>query len=134
MTPQELLSKSYLALKDQGCRGAVHTSNGTECSYITDTGLRCGIGHLLTEDQAVTWQYKLGGDVAYILRNNRGDPAIPGWVEPNIELLSELQNAHDGLGDWDDPVSGFERAFKKLAKQFQLALPKGETNAQSNLG
>lgn len=115
MTPQGILDTSYKALVAQGVPARDNEGN---CKYFDkETGHRCAVGLLVTEDQA---KQLPDGNVYDILHSTCW---TPDFFREQEYLLCELQNVHDcyheqcGLSFHDY----LKKHYKHIAKRFELS-------------
>jgi len=129
LTHQEIFDK---AAKGVIAQGELSMNGGNTCLYIHERALEgrklhCGVGHLLTDDNmcqrwdAYGWTM---ADVVDILSNNRSAKAaviedmdksrLPHDAE-TLELLQEIQNAHDGSDLTGRPIVDFIEEMRCIA-------------------
>lgn len=113
MTPQQILQKSYDALKAQGYRCVY----GGKCVYSDFNGGGCAVGVLLEEDLAQNWTLKGYGAVHSILETV---PDLPEWFIQHQDLLFQMQDAHDKAKDNFVPTIATE--YNKIAKDYGVEL------------
>lgn len=134
MTPQEILNKAYLGVMRQGQPSV--SSDGRNCVYRGKNGLKCAVGHLISDEAAVDWDKNpstsLG--IGQILKYDTGNRYIEDWMEDNVGLLSNLQLAHDASVTFPNDLEGFTQNFKrrveKIAFSHGLKLPELERNME----
>jgi hypothetical protein len=123
MTPQEIFTTAYLALLDQGEKSVDEFG---ACVYRSEVGA-CAIGHLIPDDVAEHWDSLrdsyFDSSIYSIVKARKGF-GVKKWMEDNIELLSEIQSAHD-KADATDFVKSFREEMKQIADEFGLEIPDG---------
>lgn len=94
MNQQQILNKA--------CGHLAHQKRSTwsvdgQCVYLSPDGLKCTVGCLMSPEQLKQYGgYK--GYVALLESHARqgGDLDTADWLRDNIDLLTALQDAHDG--------------------------------------
>jgi hypothetical protein len=115
MTPQEIFTKSVIAMVEQGCQSKKETGLPA-CCYAGPGGLTCAVGALIDRETAKRWD-EIGGIESIVEQL----PDLPDWITENVELLDRLQMAHDQRADYFVPE--FLAAAKEIAKDFHLTMP-----------
>lgn len=132
MTPQEIFDKAFAGIVAQG-KPAFSLESG--CEYVKEDGSRCAVGVLLDEETAKSWTKGFVGsveDLMYDFQREGGTTygvTIPQWVFDNVELLEEMQVAHDQsarltyVGSPELWLGDFVDRMKTVAKTFGLKFP-----------
>jgi hypothetical protein len=118
MTPQEIFNTAYLAIVKQG-RPSTKENGG--CAYRGVKGAKCAIGHLIDDATAKRWDmYETAG----IRAVSRKAKIKPDWLDSNIALLEDLQNAHDN-SHWkgDGFMKDYKQRMSYVARQYYLTIP-----------
>lgn len=112
MTLQEIFDISVGQIIKQG--GLSKKANGM-CAYRGDGGMMCAVGALMddeTAEAADALDPLYGADVGKVVDAG----LLKGFDSEELNLMVELQDAHDGVFD----VSGFVCAAKDIAKKHRL--------------
>lgn len=124
MTPQEIFDKAYTGVIAQNCKSNDHDKK--VCFYFKDENTRCGVGHLLTEKAAKSFDnmYKRGVDssIGYILANRRSKFIEP-WMKENTILLQDIQKAHDNTIEGDFFIKTFKENMSGVRIMHNLEVP-----------
>lgn len=116
MTPQEIFNKAYLGVLRQG-----KLSQDVEgvCLYRAPRGLKCAVGHLLTDAEAEGLDDRNSplGTVS-LMRSSRASQ-LPGYFKANLDLLQDLQEAHDGSYS----IAHFRDRCALVAEDHKLEVP-----------
>lgn len=120
MTPQEIFDKVYLGLKAQGKKSMQMDGKTPRCRYHTDSGAKCAVGMLVSDEIAVHWDNNYMGIHSIVNSDVMG---VEPWMVEHVELLGKLQRMHDGLPDW----SYFEPWFTEFAYANNLKVPSDES-------
>ncbi len=131
MTRQEMFNKAYIGVILQGGPSVTSDADGSlSCAYLDgDTGRKCGVGHLLTDEELADVG-SLKGSV-FCLREEWyqiSTKPIPAWLNTShMSFLSNLQDAHDEAyyRDGADYITHFLKEMDKVAKDYELTVPKG---------
>ena len=129
MTRQEMFNKAYIGVILQGGPAVNRDARGNlACTYLNkDTGRKCGVGQLLTDEELADVGSLIGS--VFSLRDEwsqHSNKPIPDWLnEYQMSFLSNIQDAHD------DPcfrygveyLEIFKADMEKLAKKFGLTVP-----------
>ena len=110
MTPQQLFDTAYLALIVQG-RRSFDAASG-DCLYRGPDGTKCAVGHLIDDRTAAKW----AGASALAVQKP------PHWFVDNLQLLREMQEAHDFCSDTDFRAN-LTRRFAGIAADHGLQMP-----------
>lgn len=126
MTPQEIFDKAYIGVVTQGRKS---DKGHKGCSYLTEDGLKCGVGHLLDAETAKIWDKYEDSSVGTIVMRDRPDSMVPSWmkVRSNLELLNSIQRAHDNSNGDKDFVFRFKWEMDGIAKENNLTIPEMST-------
>lgn len=117
LTAQEVFDASYKAMVAQGKPSIdrVYQGGSRRCLYRGPNGLKCAVGALLTEDEAVGLDnYKPDGITVSGLYE---DGKLPARLRPHLMLLEKLQLAHDQIAfaGEDKPDAVWLDEFKRMA-------------------
>lgn len=120
MEIQLAFNKAFAGVIAQG--GLAKTAEGG-CFYEMANGRRCGVGHLLTDEQlgVVRSVNMISAPVRWLVKDGVLDSSF------GHPFFGELQAAHD---DSDD-LSDFKHKMLQLAEKFGLALPEGLSEADA---
>lgn len=88
-----------------------YNENEGQCRYHTDDGLKCAIGHILTDKD---YKSKFEGDNASIVC----DKLKLKISQNKLHFLDKLQNAHDTLYDYEGDC--FKHKLKKSFSNIHL--------------
>jgi hypothetical protein len=112
MTPQEIFTSAYLGVVNQGKQSLKADGN---CAYRGDGGLKCAVGFMIDDETAKSWD-NVGciSDVCKI-------EDVPDWVSDNIDLLDEIQSAHDNPRPWT--VNLYKTRMAGIAARHNLEVP-----------
>src|SRR6478609_2475238 len=118
LTLQQIFDDVWEYFSKEGAKLGVHsTGQVSKCAYRTPDGASCGVGCLLTEEEAHSYFWAVHnaeiadvdvGDMPVRLRTDRAD-----------EFLMDLQQAHDNAEDVED----FLRGLNQLALEWELLVP-----------
>lgn len=109
MQPQEIFDTVVRHLAVQGRRAIARQGYGG-CAYRGDNGTKCAAGVLIPDEK---YDPGMEGSNVYAVAD-RYRLALPEWFAPNVDLIFELQGAHDfGWASADDPT---EVDNEKLAR------------------
>lgn len=119
LTAQEIFNTVRDKMRAQG----EPAFEGSACRMRTTDGLRCAYGCLLTDEEVETMP-----NFGVERLHEKG--ALPERFVPHIQLLKELQNAHDGAAfgynfegmDSTKWIDRFEASLVKIANRFNLTL------------
>jgi hypothetical protein len=114
-TEQQLFDHVLQALWDQGAI-AIEAIAGGSCMYHTLEGKKCGIGHLLNEQEMKFCQPKGGSSMSIWRILNIPDAKKhmrPWWFEHSGDFFRELQGVHDNIG-----LNSFHANLMLTAKGF----------------
>lgn len=110
MDAQEIFDTTVLGLRKQG---ALAKKDGGLCLYFDErTGNRCAVGiHLTPEEygQIVRYENNMIMDIP--------TERLPERLRPHIDLLCDLQDAHDKSED----VDGFLEGAREVAESFGVS-------------
>jgi hypothetical protein len=120
MKPQEIFDTVSKHLFDQGKRSL----DNIHCRYYADDGLKCAVGILIPEDQYFEDMDKGNKSIKRLLLEYADK--FPKWMHENVELLCDLQNAHDKWYNWEHQDI-MEKSLEDIAKNHKLSAKKLET-------
>ncbi len=123
-TPQEIVDRVALRLRDGKGRAVVGPMK-TRCAYYDrETGNLCAVGALLPEPAKYA---DAGGGVTSLVHTvqRAGDLRLAEALERNTELLQYLQTVHDAAGYWTDSLfnAAGERMFRATCEEHDLIYP-----------
>ena len=111
MTPQEIFDTVMTHLSTQGRRAYLNLEG---CRYRTDTGLKCAVGCLISDDE---YRPNMEGiPVSLLGRDMYRAPILRALIDDNPQLLQRLQDLHDTANQIED----FIDAAKSIADDFTL--------------
>jgi len=119
-TAQEIFSYS---VKKTVLQGKKSRDTAGQCLYRGPDDLKCSVGHLLTDEEAD----KIGNISAPDLKEMvdeslKNSEVMPNRFHPHLDLLIELQEAHDDAED-DNFVTGFLTRAAEVACKYNLEMP-----------
>lgn len=120
-TPQELFTRAYLGVINQG--GFSRTNSGYDmgaCKYRGPNNRKCAVGHLIDDDIARAWDSRSNSRLSEIKATERYP--IPQHILQNLELLQDMQTAHDTSATIPD----FQYKMEELARTHHLEMPKND--------
>lgn len=95
-TAQQVFDHVVTSVLAQGYRC---TDLGGACAYHTPAGARCAVGWCLPEDVARAFAEYAADSVTSVVEDMPlADLGAPAWVRLHLDLLSDLQYAHDNAG------------------------------------
>lgn len=108
MTPtaQDVFDTAALGMLTQGAKSI--TSDGRQCVYRGPNGLKCGVGHVLTDEEATTADADELDSGIY--------EVCPPRLQPRVHLLSDIQACHDSY-----PVKDWPSQLRHIAIKHQLS-------------
>lgn len=118
---QQILEFVTMHLATQGVPG--YDSEAMLCRYLTEGGLRCGIGSMLSEQQCHMYDAvdDVGVCISFIAANH-----VNGWGAEDASFLKDVQWAHDDAAN-KDPDSGFieflDVNLRRVARYWDLRFP-----------
>lgn len=121
MTRQEAFNTAYFGVIAQGCASIANE----HCLYRGPNGTKCGIGHLLTDEEAKSLDVDTrNNSVDFLLMHGR----LPARFSPaDKDFYSGLQSAHDraSVGNPSGSlfVLNFQSRMGRLAKAYGLSVP-----------
>jgi hypothetical protein len=133
MTLQEMFNKAYLGVIKQGGPAAQRNpgTGGLQCSYLTSNGLKCNVGHLMSEEQLAAMGGFMGGveSLHTDWRYTTSLP-VPEWLmeREDRDFLAGLQDVHDNLMHYsgEEFVNYFKHDMAKFAYRYNLTVPELE--------
>ena len=113
ISAQEVFNQSISGIVAQG--GPARDSRG-HCKYRTDSGRKCAVGQVLTDEEyhLDMDNPKIGGAVHSI--------TLPDRLNPHFYLLEDLQGIHDDT-DGDEDLPRFIADAAALAVHHNLEMP-----------
>ena len=73
---------------------------GDTCAYRGDGGTMCAVGCLMTDDEYdPSWENK---GITVLVEQNMLNPDLKKRIEPNLQMLSDLQLLHDNYLSYED--------------------------------
>jgi len=114
-TAQQLFDESINHLRLQGKKsaGQIEWDGTVRCAYLADDGCKCAIGVFIT---AEAYLPELEGKTVKRLIDDKLLPdELHNELSPHLDLLRELQSAHDLV-----PVEEWEERFQMVAKKHNL--------------
>jgi hypothetical protein len=120
---QEIFDYGLAAIRKQGKRSA----NIHGCQYKTEDGLKCIVGHMLTDEQA-SWAalLRIGGviNTARLYVHRFFVPILETEeINDKARLLQSMQGAHDidaSTLKEKDYMAAFEKEMEQVASHFKL--------------
>ena len=123
-TAQEIFDSAVNHLFTQGYKSEGWLdpdSDGTGCLYRAEDGAKCAVGYFIPDDVYTTSME--GASVSSLW--DRWQDKLPNWIGDNIELLTDLQVAHDNAEVYYDSklfdMSDLKVALAKVAKKYSLS-------------
>lgn len=101
MTPQEIFDKALAGVINQGDLSVNQTGF---CFYRSPEGLACGVGHLVDDETAKVWDNIQEEEGITSEIHMLPVSLVPEWMLPHMDLLRDIQKAHDDSGRIDDPA------------------------------
>lgn len=127
MNKQEIFDKCLKRLRDGTGRAVV---GNLGCAYKTPEGLKCNVGIFIPENRP-DMQTFCGG-VRVFAEYFENTPFVQEFIQPNLELLSSLQRAHDRDYHWNGKKFNDTGEFcmEEIARHYRLTytLPNLETS------
>jgi hypothetical protein len=117
-TYQELFDKAVKGVIEQGCQSI--RSIGHSCAYRGDSGKKCAIGHLLTDEQIAKYQVQEGDTPTKFQVALLRELAPDGNDNDVVFFLESLQCAHDNLSNNNDFINRFKSNANAFAARFGL--------------
>lgn len=117
---QELIEFSIMAMASQGVPGMDRKK--IHCRYMAEDGTRCGIGHMLDEDDC--HHYDTLGVSANVIAVDK----VNGWDACDGNFLDKWQQCHDqaakdAVKGKDIFLDGFRRRAEYFCKVYGLRFP-----------
>ena len=112
MTEQEIFNAAYLGLKAQGFKQSVNALG--ECKYRGDNGLKCAIGHCLTDEELQ------GSEKNFVLLPElaKSKLGVDLFDHRRYDFLCDLQDAHDRA-----VVYSMRSNLEAFARDYNLTIP-----------
>lgn len=113
MTDQEIFDKSVSGVLAQG--GPSVSNSGYYCMYRGPNGRKCAAGHLIDDEHySPEFEGAYADEIAF-------PPLLTGGVaKDQLELIRELQKAHDRAATFGDFITGFKNGATDVAERFNL--------------
>jgi hypothetical protein len=105
--PQALFNEAYIGVMMQG----KPSRDLDTCKYLTNDGLRCGIGWLIDDATATEWDSLENSHILTIVESL----SAPDWIKSNAELLADIQDAHDKIRKYSGPENFRELFYDRMA-------------------
>jgi len=116
MNAQEIFDAAVKHMAEQGQPGGhLNEYNDFVCEYRGSGNSRCAVGLFIPDD---AYEAGMEGNDAQYLLETYGD-LLPSWMSHNLNLLRDLQSAHDYMSNWYRPAS-MRAALLKIADQHDL--------------
>ncbi len=98
--PKDIFNYVVDHLRRQGCQSLVnHEGN---CAYRGKGGTMCAVGALITDDEYdPTWE---GNSIDLLFEKDLLTPDLKNRIQPNLEMLADLQKFHDAYLQYEDGV------------------------------
>lgn len=106
---QKMFDKAVGGVVAQGCLGM--DEPGGFCRYRTSGGPKCGIGHLIPDEE-----YELAFEELGVRQISGRVPAFADLPDWGLLFLENLQACHDN----SDSLARFVLEARELAEQYQL--------------
>lgn len=130
MTPEETLKVKSLTsrsdvfnhviehLRKQGTKSLVHHED--MCAYRGDGGTMCAVGCLITDDEYSSSFEENTVDI--LVQEGLPNSSLMARIEPNLDMLSELQYFHDSDLKYEDGHFSMssERAVEELREKWNI--------------
>ena len=119
---QDHFNKAYLGVIAQGeCSGKISGKNFT-CMYLSPTGSKCAVGHILSEQELKDFGGYLGGvkDLWMVMGYDEDHPFYSDY-----DFYNDLQDVHDTLQGGSGPefVMTFKYDMRRFAERYKLTVP-----------
>jgi hypothetical protein len=116
MNAQEIFDTAVKHMADQGQPGGrLNEYNDFVCEYRGNGNSRCAVGIFIPDG---TYEANMEGNDVLRLLEDYGD-ALPSWMSYHINLLRDLQSAHDSMSNWYSPQL-MRRALLEVADRHDL--------------
>jgi hypothetical protein len=126
MEKQEIFTQVVKHLFKQGYKSEGWLdpdADGTGCLYRAEDGGRCAVGYFIPDD---VYSVCMEGKSVSSLWDTWQDE-LPAWMGDNIELLTDLQNVHDGTEVQYDGklfvMDELRRGLLRVMGKYQLEWP-----------
>jgi len=119
-TKQEIFDTVLNSIREQGVKSL---RGMNQCCYFDkQTKHKCGIGQLLTDEQAENWEYNL--KIGFISTGIKDVTQVTQDLTENeiptdAEFLTDLQKAHDDA-DYEDFIPDFNQNMNRVAIKYGL--------------
>ena len=117
MTEQEIFDTAYLGLKAQGFKPSLKEG---KCKYRGDNGMKCAIGHCLTDEELIDNRHSFEGRLSALPEKAQEKLGIANGSSRRVQFLHCIQNAHDSSFN----EMSMESDLRKVAADFNLTVPK----------
>lgn len=109
---------SVQAVYDHVCRHIAaqgfRAMNAASCRYRDLYGASCAVGCLIRDEDYLDKMEGFG------VINSRNLLLLPRYLWPHLDLLIELQSAHDYAWNWENSGVHMERQLAAVAYRFKL--------------
>jgi hypothetical protein len=117
LTNQEIFDKALFGIREQGYE---QSSRDYGCAYRGNGGLKCAVGHCIDDETANSWDSIVGHGTSIVsMERYRKAEYEKFFSVHQLNLLTELQRAHDGIWSVNGAPS-FEREMKRIAERWNL--------------
>ena len=120
---QDHFNKAYLGVIAQG-EPAVDKATG-RCQYLSESGSKCNVGHILTDEELEKWGDFAGG-VTHLCHEKIGSKEHP--IRSDKDFYIDMQEVHDNLYTFTGSyfVGQFKQNMKLFAAKYKLEVPEHE--------
>lgn len=125
MTEQEIFDAAVNGLAKQGFERSVGTHNNGACAYRGEFGMKCAIGHVLSDEDLQTKNGSYEGTLRELperAKHRLGIEVLDTEVldTPRFNFLCQLQMAHDGAVD---TPTYMKKELQWFAAKHNLTIP-----------
>jgi hypothetical protein len=118
---QAVYDKACAAIIQQGKPAIITKWERSICQYRTPDGLKCAVGHLVSDEQIQKFQALQNNMAAGEFSEDMIAELLPGITEDDgRDFLMHLQQSHDDCSDSMDFVADFKERAVSLALQWGL--------------
>lgn len=122
MTPQEIFDFVAEKLKIQKDRSIGYPHGSLKCVYLSPDGNMCAVGHILPtlglDPELLQKLQSFSGGVCTLISLHQDD--LPSWFVESEELLSDLQDIHDTVINWENGKRDMAYRLRKAAQRHNL--------------